>query len=256
MAQENAPVIIIKKKGHGHGGHHGGAWKVAYADFVTAMMAFFLVMWIVGLSKPVKMAISGYFNDPLGISKDGHGGKSPVVDGSGDKPIKLDAKTAKAALATMFKQAQSVIQHELAQNPEYSELKDSVQVSVTDEGLQIELIEKTASLFFDTGSATMKPRAVHLLTIIARELGKIKAPIVLEGHTDSHPLGRPGGYSNWELSTDRANSARKVMEPRGLQKGQVLAVRGYADRKPAKPEDPYHFSNRRVSILVAYSSKL
>lgn len=252
MAQTDAPVIIIKKKGNGHGGHHGGAWKVAYADFVTAMMAFFLVMWIVGLSAPAKKSIQQYFQDPTGISKMASGGKNILAESNGTKPMHLDAATAKLAMANVFKQAQSVIEKELSKNPEYSELKDSVQVKVTDEGLQIELIEKTASLFFDTGSAKMKARAVHLLTIVAKELGKIKAPIVLEGHTDSQPLGGRGGYSNWELSSDRANAARRVMEGRGLAKGQVYAVRGYADKKPANA-NPLHFSNRRVSILVAYS---
>jgi chemotaxis protein MotB len=144
---------------------------------------------------------------------------------------------------------------QIEKDPELRGLKESVQVHLTDEGLRIELLERTSSLFFDTGSAALKPRSIRLLSVIAHELARLPNPVVIEGHTDSRPLNGANGYSNWELSTDRANAARHAMEANGLTATQVIAVRGYADRKLLHPEDPTHFSNRRVSILVAYTKK-
>ncbi|HZP84053.1 MAG TPA: flagellar motor protein MotB [Chthonomonadaceae bacterium] len=260
MASETggSPIIIIKKN-HKHDGHHGGAWKVAYADFVTAMMAFFLVMWIVGLDKPTREAIAAYFKDPVGFMKAVNGGKSPISTESSSigKPAILPTaggQSQQAAVQAQFKTVANEILKELAKHPEFQGLRDSVEVHLTNEGLRIELMEKTPSLFFDTGSAHLKARTVRLLQTIARQLRALDNPVMIEGHTDSRPLGRPG-YSNWELSTDRANSARRAMETNGLRPGQVLAVRGYADRKLLRPDDPTHFSNRRVSILVAYEKK-
>lgn len=260
----NAPVIRIVKKKKGHEGHHGGAWKVAYADFVTAMMAFFLVMWIVGLSKPQRDAIAAYFRSPSGFMKTAHGGKSPMSrteeksrNGKPAPLIPLDGGHADvaAAMEAQFKAVAEAILKELTKTPEFRGLRDSVQVHLTNEGLRIELMEKTSSLFFDTGSAKLKPRTIHLLQTIAHELARLKNPVIIEGHTDSRPLGSGNSYSNWELSTDRANSARRAMTENGLRPGQMLAVRGYADRKLLRPDDPTHFSNRRVSILVAYTNK-
>lgn len=264
VPDQEAPTIRIVRKKSGGGGHHGGAWKVAYADFVTAMFAFFMVMWIMGLSKPIKEAIAAFFRDPSGYSKTSHGGKNPLSGGDGTEIkkgppapiIPMDGgKGVPTIMASQFKQAAEAIQKKMEQDPEFKNLKDSVQVKLTNEGLRIELIEKTSSLFFDTGSAALKSRTVRLLHLIAKELGNLKNPIVIEGHTDSQPLRRSDGYSNWELSTDRANSARRAMEDKGLQPKQIIAVRGFADRKLLKPEEPTHFSNRRVSILVAYTSK-
>jgi chemotaxis protein MotB len=252
-----APVIRIVRKKKVAGGHHGGAWKVAYADFVTAMMAFFLVMWIVGLSKPTREAIAAYFKNPTIFNAGG--GKKPLGNGDAPpqtKPAPVVAKSGdQAKVEAQFKAKAETILKELQKSPEFSGLKDSVQVHLTDEGLRIELMEKTSSLFFDSGSARLKSRTVRLLQLIAQQLASLNNPIIIEGHTDSRPLNRADGYSNWELSADRANSARHAMEENGLRAGQVLAVRGYADRKLLKPEDPTHFSNRRVSILVAYASK-
>ncbi len=258
----DAPIIRIVKKSGG-GGHHGGAWKVAYADFVTAMMAFFLVMWIVGLDKPIKQAIAAYFRDPYGFMKTSHGGKNPLSGGEGLKmeagkpaPV-IPGDGGKGANGTQaaFKQTEAAIMKQIEQDPELRGLKDSVQVRLTDEGLRIELLERTSSLFFDTGSAALKGRSIRLLDVVAHELARLKNPVVIEGHTDSRPLNGKNGYSNWELSTDRANAARHAMEEHGLPGSQVIAVRGYADRKLLHPEDPTHFSNRRVSILVAYTKQ-
>ena len=258
----DAPIIRIVKKSGGSG-HHGGAWKVAYADFVTAMMAFFLVMWIVGLNKPTRQAIAAYFRDPSGFMKTAHGGKNPLSGGEG---VTMELGGKKAPLMPgdggkgdrtdgAFKLAQAEILKEMERDPELRGLKESVQVHLTNEGLRIELLERTSSLFFDTGSASLKARSIKLLNVIAQELAKLKNPVVIEGHTDSNPLNGKNGYSNWELSTDRANAARHAMEEHGLPASQVIAVRGYADRKLLHPEDPTHFSNRRVSILVAYTKQ-
>jgi chemotaxis protein MotB len=251
----DAPVIRIVRKKKGDGGHHGGAWKVAYADFVTAMMAFFLVMWIVGLNKPTREAIAAYFKNPTLFSKGG--GKHPI--GAADaspttKPAPIIASAAdNARVEAQFKAKADAILKDLQKTPEFRGMRDSVQVRLTKEGLRIELLEKTSSLFFGTGSAHLNPKTIHLLQLVAHELKELKNPIIVEGHTDSRPLDGAHGYSNWELSADRANAARRAMEEHGLHPGQVLAVRGYADRKLLRPDDPTHFSNRRVSILVAYT---
>lgn len=253
MSGGEAPVIRIVRKKAGEAGHHGGAWKVAYADFVTAMMAFFLVMWIVGLSKPVRVAIAAYFKNPSMFDK--KGGAKPL--GAGDElkiaaPLSVKASD-KTSLEAQFKAKAEAILHDLQKSPEFKNMQDSVQVRLTNEGLRIELLEKTSSLFFETGSAKLNARTVRLLHLIALELKDVNNPIVVEGHTDSRPLNGANGYSNWELSADRANAARRAMEEHGLRHGQVLAVRGFADRKPRRPDDPTHYSNRRVSILVAYT---
>lgn len=263
MSSSNDSVIrIVRKKKKGAEGHHGGAWKVAYADFVTAMMAFFLVMWIVGLSKPVREAVAAYFRDPTGFMKNAHGGKSPMSAGDKinpqtSKPAPLIPKDGgdaqfKAELKAKFEQAQAALLKAMAQSPEFNHLKDSISVQLTDEGLRIELIEKTSSLFFDAGDARLKPRTYRLLQMITAELKPLNSPIVLEGHTDSRPLSRRDGYTNWELSADRANSARRAMEDAGFPSSNVLAVRGYADRKLLNIHDPKDPTNRRVSIMVPY----
>ena len=258
MTGGDAPVIRIVKKKGGGAAHHGGAWKVAYADVVTAMMAFFLVMWIVGLSKPTRQAIAAYFKNPSLFEHNGgpkilladppaHAKASPLASSEKDKIVE-------AQLKAKLEEKQQAILRELKETPEFKDLQDSIQVHMTDEGLRIELMEKTSSLFFASGSAKLNPRTIRLLQLIALQLKDLKNPIIVEGHTDSRPLNAANGYSNWELSADRANAARRAMEEHGLHHGQVLAVRGFADRKLLRPQEPTHYSNRRVSILVAYTS--
>lgn len=258
------PVIHVIKKVSGGHGHHGGAWKVAYADFVTAMMAFFLVMWILGLSKPTRQAIASFFRGDPGFMKTinsspiGQGAvinvkeqmNAPIIPRDGGATPQVEPTSTVKAELEQIKQA---IAQDIARVPELSNLKDSIEMEMTNEGLRIQLIERTSSLFFDSGSAHLKSNAVELLTTIAKQLGRLANPIVIEGHTDSRALGRAGGYSNWELSADRANSARRVMETFGLRQGQVSSVRGFADKRLKNPKDPFSFVNRRVSILVAYA---
>ena len=180
-------------------------------------------------------------------------GKAIKTDGKPAPMVPMDGGKGEGSAEGAFKQAEAAIMKQMEQDPELRGLKESVQVRLTDEGLRIELLERTSSLFFDSGSAVLKGRSVRLLSVVAHELAKLKNPVVIEGHTDSRPLNGRSGYSNWELSTDRANAARHAMEEHGMAQAQVIAVRGYADRKLLHPEDPTHFSNRRVSILVAYT---
>lgn len=247
MDDHQTPVRIIVKKKKGHSGHHGGAWKVAYADFVTAMMALFIVLWIVGQSNAVKQAVSMYFKDP-GVFENGRGGG--VLDGaSGMAPL----PTSDAAIEIEKLKAEAEkIEGAIAATPEFDKFKDKVQITVTEEGLRIELVENSTGLFFDVGSAQIKPETVRLLKLVAQEIGRLKNKIMIEGYTDARPYVNKD-YTNWELSADRANTARRVLEENGIRQDQVLQVRGFADRNLKHPDQPLDFANRRVSILVATS---
>jgi chemotaxis protein MotB len=234
------PIIIIKKKG-GHGAHHGGAWKVAYADFVTAMMALFIVLWLLNSSQEVQKAVGGYFRDPRGSGK-----KMGSAFGGTGESVVVDRKNL-GALKDSLQQA-------MKQKPKFEKLKDNVQMSVTGEGLRIELMENEKGVFFNSGSAAPTSSAKDLMIELSKQLGQMPNSILIEGHTDSKPFGDgASSYSNWELSSDRANAARKLMEESGLRPNQVVEIRGYADQKlrlPDKPDDP---SNRRISIIVRYT---
>ncbi len=241
------PIIVIKKKG-GHGGHHGGAWKVAYADFVTAMMSLFIVLWLMNSSKQIQQAVAGYFKDPAGTTKlTGGNGRGPGQS-KGEGPG--DALTfSKDNMPKLKENLQSAIR----QIDNLNKLKSQIEMTVTSEGLRIELLESAAGTFFDSGSPALNDSGKETLIALAKQLATVPNKISIEGHTDSKPLIRNGGeYGNWELSVDRANNARRLMQENGLRADQVTQVRGYADqhlRKPGAPEDP---SNRRISILVQY----
>ncbi len=235
--QQLQPVIVIKKKG-GHGGHHGGAWKVAYADFVTAMMALFIVLWLMNSSKEVKESVAGYFKDPKGFSNGNGTGKA----GSGESMAvskgdmqKLGERLAKA----------------MGEMPELTKLKDNVQFVITGEGLRVELLEDEQGMFFDSGSARPSEAGEEMLAMLAQQLAKLPNDIVIEGHTDSRPFNNDG-YSNWELSTDRANSARRLMRHNGVREKQIVQVRGFADQHLRRPDAPEDAGNRRVSVIVRY----
>ncbi|HVN95252.1 MAG TPA: flagellar motor protein MotB [Syntrophorhabdaceae bacterium] len=250
MAEDHqTPVRIIVKKKKGHDGHHGGAWKVAYADFVTAMMALFIVLWIVGQSNAVKQAISAYFKDP-GVFENGQGGG--ILDGSsGTAP----SPTSDAAIEMERLKAEAKkLEEAIAAIPEFDKFKDKIQITVTKEGLRIELVENSTGLFFDVGSAQVKPETVKLLKLVAQEVGRLNNYIMIEGFTDARSyVGKD--YSNWELSSDRANTARRILEANGVRQDQVLQVRGYADRNLKHPDQPLDSANRRVSILVAAATE-
>jgi chemotaxis protein MotB len=231
------PIIVVKKIVHG--GHHGGAWKVAYADFVTAMMALFIVLWLLSSSADVKKAVGGYFRDPTGKSAQNGTGQSGSSENIGVG--KDDMGKLKEKLEAAIRQA-----------PDVGKLKDQVLMSVTGEGLRIELLESPTNSFFETGNALPTESGDEILRLLAAQLGKLPNRLSVEGHTDANPYVSPTGYSNWELSSDRANAARKLIQQSGVRPDQVADVRGYADQKLRKPEDPTSASNRRVSIVVKY----
>jgi chemotaxis protein MotB len=235
------PIIIIKKKG-GHGGHHGGAWKVAYADFVTAMMALFIVLWLLNSSKQVQEAVGGYFKDPTGTSK--KVGTNQTGSGENFSLTKDNMSKLKEELQKSVRQMNN-----------FERLKDQIQMTVTAEGLRIELLESDKGTFFDSGSTTPNEDGKDLLKRLAQELSQLPNKISVEGHTDSKPYAGTGAYGNWELSADRANSARRLMQQSGLKSDQVVQVRGYADQRLRKPEDPLDASNRRISVIVQYIVK-
>ena len=248
----NSPVRIVVKKKRGHGGAHGGAWKVAYADFVTAMMALFIVLWIVGQSNSVKQAISAYFKDPGVFTSGRTGGILPDAAKTTPlppPPVPQPVDTAKAEMEKLKAEA-GKIEKEISQTPEFKKFVDKIHLTVTEEGLRIDLVEASEGLFFDIGKAKIKSETVKLLKIIATHLATLQNNVVVEGYTDARPYVS-SGYTNWDLSTDRANSARKVLEENGLRKNQIVQVRGFADRRLRVPDKPLDFSNRRVSILVA-----
>ena len=257
LAEPGSDIRVVKRKAE-HGGHHGGAWKVAYADFVTAMMAFFLVMWIVGLNQSIKGAIAGYFKDPVKFMAEVKAGNAPFTLSAMEGQAKLGPPGPEndASERAKLKVAKRTIEKIVAATPEFKELKKYVDVKLVDEGLKIDLLEAKESLFFDSASAKIKPSTARLLDRITSELEKLPSKVIIEGHTDSRPLNRTDGYTNWELSADRSNSARRVMEASGLRPDQIAQVRGYADTQPRDPANPEHFSNRRMTILVVMTNAL
>lgn len=234
-------VIVIRKKVI-HGGHHGGAWKVAYADFVTAMMALFIVLWLLNASKQVQEAVGGYFKDPRGTAKVVGTNKN----GAGD-------------FVALKKEDMQRLKDELLRSIHHvdpmDKLKNQIEITITQEGLRIELMESAKGTFFELGSARPTPALVELLQVLSTELGKLPNRISIEGHTDSKPFSESRTYDNWDLSSDRANEARRMMQAEGIRPGQVSQVRGFADQRlrlPQQPEDP---SNRRISLIVQYQIK-
>jgi chemotaxis protein MotB len=236
--EASTPVIIIKKT-KGHAGHHGGAWKVAYADFVTAMMALFIVLWLMNASKQVQEAVGGYFKDPRGTSK---------KVGSN--------KNGTDTYVAVKKEDMSKLKEDLLQSIHHldplDKLKNQIEITVTAEGLRIELMESAKGTFFEVGSAEPTAALRDLLKVLSTELGKLPNKISIEGHTDSMVYASKKNYDNWDLSTDRANEARRLMQAEGIKLDQIAQVRGFADRQPRsgyRPDDP---SNRRVTLIVQY----
>src|SRR5579859_6939584 len=241
QSQENRPIIIIKKKG-GHGGHHGGAWKVAYADFVTAMMALFIVLWLLNSSKQVQEAVGGYFKDPTGTRKQ----VGSDMRGAGENFV---------VSRDNMEQLKEQLQKAIKEVPHFDKFKNHIDMTVTNEGLRIELTESEKGTFFDSGSAKMSADGEELLHALAQELAKLPNTLAMEGHTDSKQYTAASNYGNWELSTDRANAARRLMQASGIRADQVTQVRGFADQRLRKKDDPLDASNRRISLIVQYLDK-
>jgi chemotaxis protein MotB len=254
--QSTTHIIVVKKGGKGHAAHHGGAWKVAYADFTTAMMAFFLVMWILGQAPKVKQAVQSYFKDPIGFNEKVKAGLlkgdgMSVIPGPGAVNPEQDVKDSfEETQKRLMTEAADRLKQELEGTPEFSNLESSIDIHLTKEGLLVELLESDKANFFNVGSASLAPETSKILAKIAAEFGKFDNRVTIDGHTDSRPYSTKLGYSNWELSADRANAARKVMENSGLYPGQVLSVRGFADQQLRNKDNPLDVTNRRISILL------
>jgi chemotaxis protein MotB len=233
------PIIVIKRKAS-HGKHHGGAWKVAYADFVTAMMALFIVLWLLNTSKQLQEAVGGYFKDPTGTSKmvgSNLTGAGENFDLTKNNLVKLKEELEKAVRKVS----------------NFDKLKNQITMTVTAEGLRIELTETEKGTFFDLGSKEPNENGRDLLIALANELGKFPNKLSIEGHTDSRPYsGGASGYSNWELSADRANATRKLIQANGVRADQVSQVRGFADQRLKIPKEPQNPSNRRISMVIQY----
>jgi chemotaxis protein MotB len=248
------PIIIVKKKGHAHAGHHGGAWKVAYADFVTAMMAFFMVMWILGMDPNTKSSVEGYFANPVGYKKGYSSGTSPLSSGASPSAVHTIAirlvsrKIEEEALGSTGGRIKSRLKE-----AGLSAIGDRIEIVKTNAGLRIELAEgANGQEFFEVASSHTTTTMQKTLEIVAIELAPLRNPIIIEGHTDAAQYA--GSYSNWELSADRANAARRILEGAGLNGARVVEVRGMADRELRNPQNPLDPRNRRITILLPFTT--
>jgi chemotaxis protein MotB len=247
--REEQVRIIVRKKSHG-GEHHGGAWKVAFADFMTAMFALFLVLWLVNQSSDVKSAIAGYFQDPLGRASE-HG--SSVLPGEGAQSATVRVLTQEEVLdlrRNRLGHTAEQIQSQIQAIPDYASVQGNIEITLLEEGLRIELMEDSTGLFFKTGRSRPTDRGQAILSLLGAELGTLPFPVRIEGHTDAYPYPGRSSYTNWELSADRANAARRIMTANGLMPSQITEVIGYAARQPLDPADPYAPRNRRVTITM------
>ena len=258
MAEATPQVIIrVKKKGH-PGGRHGGAWKVAYADFVTAMMALFIVLWLLTQADlELRQKIAQYFRNASVLS-----GGSMLGEGV-DTAKSHDSRPLEAALSMVQGTGEDLqalrgharsIEQMLRESPELTEIKKHVEVTVTSEGLEIQIIDsgesERANLLFDVSSAELKPELVTFLRKLATQLGKLPNRLRIGGHTDARPFSPASGLTNWDLAFKRADNARKILEGSGLRPDQVLSIEAYANRKLLKPADPLADENRRLSVLA------
>jgi chemotaxis protein MotB len=237
MAEEQPPIYIIKKIVKG-AGHHGGAWKVAYADFVTAMMAFFMVLWLLSSSEEVQKSVGGYFSDPEGSGKM----IGTTQSGAGGESISIAAND--------MDKLKDKLEQAMKETPQFQKVKEQVKMIVTGEGLRVELLESDVGTFFESGSPAPTEKATMLLGTLAQEIGKLPNKVFIEGHTDAKPF--TGDYGNWELSSDRANTARRVMQMYGVRQDQVAQVRGFSDQSLRVADNPADPSNRRISIIIKY----
>lgn len=283
--EEEKQPIIIKKIKKVSGGHHGGAWKVAYADFVTAMMALFIVLWILSASDETQEQITAYFDDPGAFSfvtgkrtkpsdnglesEPGRKIGDNIGDGGGNI-IDNDIDNESQSLMRMMNQAirdsiesaenlkssaeelEDFIEGLISTTDGLSDFSESVKFEFTEDGLKIELIENNENLFFEVGSSKINPKGEKIIALLAKEIGKLPNSIEIQGHTDSRKYSNKNSYSNWDLSTDRANSTRKYMEFKGLWNGQISIVSGYADKELVNHENPFANENRRVTLYLKY----
>jgi len=255
MADDKQPIIvkkIIKK-----GGHHGGAWKVAYADFVTAMMALFIVLWILGQDQEVKEAVSGYFRDPVGYSL-----KSRAMIDNTNSSMQITSmnqkdleRINKEEEERRFEEMKDDLTAELSEDPNFVPFLDQMKIEMTNDGMRIEMLESENDVFFELGSAVLSPKAQKFLELVASKLAVFPNKIAIEGHTDARPLNSGGTYTNFELSTDRANSARRTLVNGGVSSSKIDEIIGFADKRLRDKDNPYSVVNRRISIILKYIDK-
>lgn len=269
------PIIVKRVKKGGHGGHHGGAWKIAYADFVTAMMAFFLLMWLLGSTSQGDLkGIASYFQSPLKIAMaggSGSGDSSSIIKGGGGSlsrsagnvkngdvqaPARnINLQALRAEIQTRdeerMRQMQARIEQAMQANPALAALRHQMRMDVTADGLRIQIVDDQGRPMFDAGSPRVKDYMRELLRSIGRLLDNDDARVLLSGHTDASPYsGGERGYSNWELSSDRANASRRELLAGGLREDRVVRVLGMGSSVPFADNDPLSPLNRRISILV------
>jgi chemotaxis protein MotB len=268
QTEHQRPIIIKKVKKGGHG-HHGGAWKIAYADFVTAMMAFFLLMWLLGsTSKEDLQGIAQYFQNPLQISLSGGsatGDRTSIIPGGGQDLTRVDGQVKKAEVvdpeeakkrlreqeAKRMQETKEKLEKMLEQDAVLKEFKNQLKIDITPEGLRIQIVDQDKRPMFDLASARMAPYAEAILRKVAPIINELPNKITILGHTDSRPFGNGrGDYSNWELSADRANAARRMLKASGIADDKVMRVSGLADSVPFNPNDPADPINRRISIIL------
>lgn len=256
LPEDSEQPIIVKKIKKSEG-NHGGAWKVAYADFVTAMMALFIVLWILSSGEEVKQAVAGYFKDPVGFQSGGGklidpGSKLNLMDENF-----LDEKEFKEMQKQKFEEMRQEIMNKLSKSESISMLIDQIKFELTDEGLRIELVESSDDVFFQLGSSVLNKEAKEILLKVAQEISALPNKVAVEGHTDIRPFnGENPNYTNYELSADRANSARRALIEGGLSESKIDQIRGYAANRLRDPEDPYSIVNRRISIIIKYDERL
>ena len=248
---EQQPIIIKKivKKSHAH---HGGAWKLAYADFVTAMMAFFLLMWLLGATnEKTRKGIAEYFQDPYKASMIDKGQIATIDE---IKPTEMDPQAEKIQAMKDLKQLEDLkekIKEMINENPELSEFKEQIKLEITQEGLRIQIIDNKNMPMFKLASSETEPEIRVILRALAPDINKLPNRITINGHTDGRPYPpNRKGYSNWELSSDRANAARHELNIGGLEEGKVLRITGLAASVAYNPEDFNDPMNRRISIIV------
>ena len=274
MADEGMRPIIVKRIKKTAGGHHGGAWKIAYADFVTAMMAFFLLMWLLGsTAKGDLEGISDFFKTPLKVAMSGGSGSgdsSSVIKGGGadltrrngqvkkgDTPPEnktYDLNAAKAALeraeGERLRTLKTKIESIIEANPTLKKYKNQLLLDITSEGLRIQIVDEQNRPMFALAKAQLQPYTRDILEVLGMVLNDVPNRIGLSGHTDSTPYYSDAGYSNWELSADRANASRRAMVVGGLADEKILRVVGLAAAAPLDRADPFNPINRRISIIV------
>jgi chemotaxis protein MotB len=272
MADADTRPIIIKKVTKHAGGHHGGSWKVAYADFVTAMMAFFMLLWLLGsTTEQERSAIQGYFQNPS-MMPGANGASSQILDMGGsaaqvgavigtaqrEEMARKKAESVPTDAELMMRQLEKEqldellesVNYEISQSQTLKAYKDQLVIDITEEGLRIQLIDKDERPMFDVGSDSLKPYSREILHELVKVIRDVPNRISISGHTDQRPYSDGAGYTNWELSTDRANAARRELLGGGIPEVKIGRVVGLASSVPFKPEDRFDPSNRRISIVL------